>query len=119
MCPFGLTSSNTSTADALAGNLERITTGRWLDGADQDLFMGWMSGNATGDTLIRAGAPDGWEVAEKSGGAGAIRNDVAVLLPPQGGPIVLVVLTERNDPDEEYDDALVADVARTVLAEIS
>lgn len=109
--------ANTSTADALAGDLERIVAGEWLNEEDRRVFMEWMSGNATGDTLIRSGVPEAWSVAEKSGGAGAIRNDVAVLQPPEGEPIVLVVLTERNDADEEYEDALVADVARAVLAE--
>lgn len=107
--------ANTSTADALAGDLERLVAGEWLDEEDRRMVLDWMGGNATGDTLIRAGAPEGWSVAEKSGGAGAMRHDVAVLHPPEGGPIVLVVLTERNDADAEYEDALVADVAEAVL----
>lgn len=109
--------ANTSTAGALAGNLERLVDGDWLDEDDRRVFMEWMSGNPTGDTLIRAGAPEDWSVAEKSGGAGAIRNDAAVLQPPEGAPIVLVVLTERNDADDEYEDALVAEVAGAVLAD--
>jgi beta-lactamase class A len=74
-----------------------------------------MSGNATGDTLIRAGAPDGWVVADKSGGAGGIRNDVAVVTPPGRAPVVVTVFTTRNDPDARYDDALVARAAAIVL----
>lgn len=109
--------ANTSTADALAGDLERLVAGEWLDEGDRRVLLDWMGGNATGDTLIRAGAPEGWSVAEKSGGAGAMRHDVAVLRPPEGEPIVLVVLTERNDADAEYEDALVADVAEAVLPE--
>ncbi|MGJ9413686.1 class A beta-lactamase [Aeromicrobium sp. CF4.19] len=109
--------ANTSTAAALAANLERIITGEWLAADDRALFLDWMSGNATGDTLVRAGAPAEWEVAEKSGGAGPMRNDVAILQPPRGGPIVLVVLTERNDPEDTYDDVLIEDVTRAVLSQ--
>ncbi len=108
---------NTSTAEALAGTLERIATGEWLDEDDRSVLLDWMSDNATGDPLIRAGAPKGWQVADKSGGAGAIRNDVAVVSPPERAPIVLVVLTERND-GADYDDALVADVARLALEQV-
>lgn len=109
--------ANTSTSEALAENLARVAAGERLEEDDHRLFMEWMSSNPTGDTLIRAGAPEDWEVAEKSGGGGAIRNDVAVVRPPEGGPIVLVVLTERHDVDEEYEDALVADIAGVALAE--
>lgn len=109
--------ANTSTAETLADNLERIVAGEWLDEDDRRLLLEWMSENPTGDTLIRAGAPENWSVAEKSGGAGAIRNDVAILQSSEGEQVVLVVLTERNDTDAEYEDALVADVAEAVLAE--
>src|SRR5690625_6617540 len=47
--------------------------------ADKELLIDWMSANATGDTLIRAGAPTDWVVADKSGGAGPLRNDIAVV----------------------------------------
>ncbi|MEG8034067.1 hypothetical protein QP157_01680 [Sphingomonas sp. LR61] len=37
------------------------------------------------------------------------------MTPPGGDPIVLSVLTTRNDPDAAYDDALVARSASAVL----
>jgi len=54
-------------------------------------------------------------VADKSGGAGGIRNDVAVVTPPGRAPVVVTVFTTRNDPDARYDDALVARAAAIVL----
>ena len=65
----------------------------------------------TSDALIRAGAPDDWAVADKSSRTGGIRSDVAILTAPGRAPIVLTVFTERNDPDAEYDDEMVARVA--------
>ena len=111
--------ANTSTPRAFTKALERIVSGEILDDADRSTLIDWMTGNATGDTLIRAGAPDGWEVADKSGGAGAIRNDVAVVIPPDGIPVIITVFTTRNDPDAKYDDALVAETARLALATIA
>src|SRR5699024_10139710 len=69
----------------------------------------------TGDPLIRAGAPDGWTVQDKSGHSDAIQNDIAVVTPPDDEPIVLTVLTEADDPDSEDGPALVAAVAEAVL----
>lgn len=83
---------------------------------DRATLLDWMRGNATGDTLVRAGAPDGWTVADKSGGAGGIRNDVAWVTRPDGAPIALTVLTTRNTAGAAYDDALVAKTAAAVLA---
>ena len=106
---------DTSTPAAFTADLGALLDSRWLDAPDRALLLDWMSGNATGDTLIRAGAPDGWVVADKSGGAGGIRNDVAVVTPPGRAPIVVTVFTTRNDPDARYDDALVARAAAIVL----
>ncbi len=106
---------DTSTPAAFTADLGALLDGRWLADSDRALLLDWMSGNATGDTLIRAGAPDGWVVADKSGGAGGIRNDVALVTPPGRAPVVVTVFTTRNDPDARYDDALVARAAAIVL----
>ena len=106
---------DTSTPAAFTADLGALLDGRWLDDPDRALLLDWMSGNATGDTLVRAGVPDGWAVADKSGGAGGIRNDVAVVTPPGRAPVVVSVFTTRNDPDARYDDALVARAAAIVL----
>jgi len=106
---------DTTTPAAFTADLARILDGRTLGAADTALLVDWMSGNATGDTLIRAGAPEGWTVADKSGGAGGIRNDVARATRPDGRTVVISVLTARNDPAARYDDALVAKAAATVL----
>ncbi len=107
---------DTSTPAAFTDTLIRLVDGSYLESADRATLLAWMSGNATGDTLIRAGAPAGWQVADKSGGAGGIRNDIAIIDRPSGDPIVLTILTNTLDPDAEYDDALVAEAARVALA---
>ncbi len=92
--------ADTTTAAAFAADLHVLLGGRshGLDESDRATLLDWMGGNRTGDTLVRAGAPTGWTVADKSGGAGGIRNDVAWVTRPDGDPVVLVVLTRRNAP---------------------
>ncbi len=84
----------------------------------REQYVGWLTGSTTGDGTIRAGAPADWVVGGKTGTAGRYgsRNDVAVLWPPSGAPVVLAVLTDRPEQDAEPDDALVAEAARLVLA---
>lgn len=106
---------DTTTPAAFTADLAKVFDGQTLSTADTTQLLDWMTGNATGDTLIRAGAPKGWTVADKSGGAGGIRNDIARVTRPDGDPIVISVLTTKNDPDAKYDDALVAKSAAAVL----
>lgn len=107
--------ANTTTPAATTADLTAVALGDALTPEDRALLLDWMSGNATGDALVRAGAPEGWIVADKSGGAGGIRTDIAVVTPPGRAPIVLSVLTARTDPEAEYDDAVVARAAALVL----
>lgn len=106
---------DTTTASAFTASLGANLDDSTLSSADEQLLIDWMSDNRTGDALIRAGAPDGWIVADKSGGAGAIRNDIALVTPPERDPIIVTVLTSRNNPEAAFDDALVARTASVVL----
>lgn len=107
--------ADTTTPAAFTADLVALVDGDRLTDADRATLLDWMSGNATGDALVRAGAPEGWTVADKSGGAGGVRNDVAVVTPPGRDPIVVTILTARDDPAAAYDDALVARAAAIVL----
>lgn len=106
---------DTSTPQALATTLRTYAVDGALDPDDRALLLDWMTGNATGDALVRAGVPGDWTVADKSGAAGyGTRNDIAVVRPPSSAPIVLAVLSTGPDPDAGYDDAVVAAAARVV-----
>ncbi|WAA65603.1 class A beta-lactamase [Microbacterium oxydans] len=106
---------DTTTPAAFAAGIGAFLTGTVLAASDKAMLMEWMSGNPSGDPLIRAGAPEGWTVADKSGGAYGIRNDIAIITPPDREPIILTILTLKNAPDAEYENATVADTAKVVL----
>lgn len=107
---------DTSTPRALATNLERFVVGEELEAVDRETLTSWLVGNTTGDNLIRAGVPDGWTVGDKTGAGGyGTRNDIAVVWPPDGAPIVLAVLSSRASADAEYDDALIAQATTVAL----
>lgn len=109
-------SRDTSTPRTLAETLRGFALDGGLDEAGAATLIDWMSGNATGDTLIRAGAPAGWEVVDKSGtGQFGTRNDLAIAWPPDGEPIVIAVLTTRGIEGATADDGLVAEAAAVAL----
>ncbi|GAB2964488.1 hypothetical protein GCM10027075_75090 [Streptomyces heilongjiangensis] len=109
---------DTSTPRAMAGSLRAFLLGDALERDDRALLRTWMETNRTGGTLVRAGVPDGWTVADKSGSAGyGGRNDIAVLWPEDGGnPVVLAVLTSRDKQNAERRDALVARAATAAIS---
>ncbi|TQJ20168.1 beta-lactamase class A [Micromonospora sp. A202] len=108
---------DTSTPQAMAGSLRAYTVGDALEPSDRDTLNGWLRGNTTGGALIRAGVPDGWVVGDKTGSGGyGTRNDIAVIWPPNRAPIVLAVLSSRDEKDADYDDALIAEATKVVMA---
>ncbi|MGN9809330.1 class A beta-lactamase [Micromonospora sp. BQ11] len=110
---------DTSTARALTDDLRAYAVADALDPADRDLLAGWLRGNTTGGALIRAGVPEGWVVGDKTGAAGyGTRNDIAVIWPPDRAPIVLSVLSSRDEKDAGYDNALIARATEVVVAQL-
>lgn len=108
---------DTSTPRALTESLRGFAVDGKLPAPQGDTLVEWMSGNATGDELIRAGAPTGWVVADKSGaGDYGTRNDIGIVWPPGGSPVVIAVLTTHDTPDATRDDTLVAKAAAAALA---
>lgn len=107
---------DTSTPHALATDLQQFILGHELTPARQQLLATLMKGNTTGGLYIRAGVPRTWQVADKTGSADhGTRNDIAVLYPPSGAPIVIAVLSDRHSPDAPSNDALIADATRAAI----
>lgn len=107
---------DTSTPRALAESLAAFAVGDALGEGDRQVLVDLLRRNTTGDDLVRAAAPEGWVVGDKTGTADwGTRNDIAVLEPPGREPIVLAVLTRGETADAEPRDALVAEVARIAL----
>ncbi|WP_441351503.1 class A beta-lactamase [Tuberibacillus sp. Marseille-P3662] len=107
---------DTSTPKVLATDLQAFAVGDLLSNDDRERFTNWLQGNATGDTLIRAGAPKGWEVGDKSGaGNYGTRNDIAVVWPPNREPIVISIMSRHDTEDAKYDDTLIAQAAKVAL----
>jgi beta-lactamase class A len=107
---------DTTTPRAFAADLRTYVLGDVLPADDRALLTGWLRTNTTGDGLIRAGVPADWVVGDKTGAGGyGTRNDIAVVWPPHRAPIVLAIMSRKDEPDATYDDALIARAARTAV----
>lgn len=112
---------DTSTPRALATSLAAYAVGDALAEDNRAQLVEWLVANTTGDELIRAGVPEGWRVGDKTGaGTYGTRNDIGVLWPPGGGaPIVLAVMSRRDQPDAEFDNALIARATEVVVSALA
>lgn len=107
---------DTSTARALATNMKALTVDHVLPNDKRSILTDWMKGNTTGDELIRAAVPEGWEVGDKTGaGAYGTRNDIAIVWPPNRDPIIIAILSSRDTENATYDNELIAKAAKLVL----
>lgn len=98
---------DTTTPRAMAATLRRILLGDALTPASREQLTAWMVNNQTGSKKLKAGAPVGWHVADKTGaGANGTSNDIAVMWPPTGAPLVVCsYLTEAKVKGEALDRA--------------
>ncbi|KZE71028.1 class A beta-lactamase [Paenibacillus jamilae] len=107
---------DTSTPNALANSFKVLTIDDSMPNDKQELLIGWLKENTTGDELIRAAVPEGWVVGDKTGaGSYGTRNDVAIVWPPDREPIIIAVMSSRDTEDAEYNNTLVAEAAKAAF----
>ncbi|WP_435112296.1 class A beta-lactamase [Nocardiopsis synnemataformans] len=112
--------SDTSTPRAMTESLREFTLGDALPEDRREVLNDMLVNNTTGDELIRAGVPEDWRVGDRTGAAShGTRNDIAVIWPTEGDPIVLAVMSSREAEDAEYDNALIARAAEVVAEELA
>ncbi len=102
--------NDTTTPMAMTESLRTIMLGTIFSPALRTKMQTWFKENTTGNTCIRAGVPIGWTVGDKTGaGDYGTRNDIALLWPTQGAPIVLsIYFTQFQKEAPRRDDVIVA-----------
>lgn len=86
-----------------------------LSEASKAKLLQWMVDAPTGPGRIKAGVPDGWRVAHKTGTGGyGPTNDIGVIYPPTGAPIVLAAYYHAAG-DDPANEAVIAQATRLAL----
>ena len=107
---------DTSTPRSIGTSLRTFVLDDALPEDERTLLTKWLVENTTGAALIRAGVPDDWVVGDKTGNGGyGTRNDIAVAWPPDGDPVIIAVLSSRDQEGADHDDQLIADAAQVVV----
>lgn len=106
---------DTSSPRAMGGDYRKVVLGNALSTRKRAFLRDLMERNTTGDQRIRAGLPQGWRVADKTGtGQYGTLNDIAVAWPPGSEPLVIAIMSSKAAQDAERDQALLAEAAAYV-----
>ncbi|MDJ1132988.1 class A beta-lactamase [Streptomyces iconiensis] len=105
--------TDTTSPSAVGKTFGNLLVGHALERHDRKMLNGWLEANTTNGERFGAGLPADWVLADKTGGGEqyGIANDVGVVRPPQGPPLVLSVLSTKFDPKGPTDNPLVARAA--------
>lgn len=111
---------DTSSPRAIAETFTGLLVGRSLRPTDRHRLRTWMLGNQTSDTRFRAGLPEGWRLADKTGGgAYGVSNDVGVAWTDRDVPVVIAAFTRSDREDAPTTDpAVLAELARISAATV-
>jgi beta-lactamase class A len=106
---------DTTTPAAITSDMQRLLLGDALSEASRRKLDDWLQRNETGGSMIRAGVPKTWSVGDKTGrGANGATNDIAIMRPPGGAPILLAIYSVGSTATANDRAAAIAEVAKVV-----
>jgi beta-lactamase class A len=106
---------DTTTPQAMLRDIQKLVLGNALSASSKKHLTGWLLGNKTGAGKLRAGLPDGWRVGDKTGsGERGTTNEVGVIWPPQGAPIVIAIYLTETTAAADKRNAVFAAIGQAV-----
>jgi len=113
---------DTITPGQSAANLHRLFVDPTspLSAESKTMLLGWMFTSPTGVDRLKAGVTAGWRVAHKTGTGGyGPTNDIGILYPPTGDPIIVVAYYHAGrDTSDARNAAVIAQATRMALTRL-
>lgn len=111
---------DTTSPTAMLKNIEALVLGNALSEQSRQQLTGWLLGNKTGDTRLRAGLPAEWRVGDKTGsGEHGTTNDVGVAWPPGSAPLLVAIYLTGTIANGDQRNRTIASVGRAIAARVS
>lgn len=110
---------DTTTPRAIGVGYRNLLVGDALGPASRRQLGDWMRANQT--SSMRAGLPEGWSTADKTGGGGyGSTNDVGIAFGPDGQQLLLSIMTRSaaDDPDAPDQRPLIGELAALAVADL-
>ena len=111
---------DTTSPNAAAETLKKLVLEETLPDAERQLLTDWLIGNKVGDATLRAGLPEGWRIADKTGaGANGSRNNIAVIWPEARKPVVIAIYITQTAASFKARNAAIAEIGRALAASLT
>jgi beta-lactamase class A len=113
---------DTGTPVGVANLLESLVQSSLLSPPSSALLLDIMSKTRTFPDRLKAGVPESWRVAHKTGTSGAwngvtaATNDVGILTAPNSGTVMVSVFISRSRATDADRAKTIADVARAIVS---
>jgi beta-lactamase class A len=108
---------DTTSPAAMLANLRSLVLGDVLSAPSKARLTGWLVGNKTGDTRLRAGLPKSWRIGDKTGaGEHGTTNDVGVIWPQERQSVLVAIYLTGTPAIPAERNATLAAVGRAVAA---
>lgn len=113
---------DTASPEAMVDVLQKLYKGKLLSKQSTALIMEDLFNCKTGAKRLRAGLPEGWKLAHKTGtgtdvsGKNAGTNDVGVMVGPKGETIYIAVFIKGSKASIEVREALMAKIASRAVS---
>jgi beta-lactamase class A len=106
---------DTTTPAMMTENIRKLALGDALKAASRKHLIDWLLASKTGGKRLLAGLPPGWRIGDKTGtGERGSTNDVGLIWPAKGAPIVASVYLTQTSAPREARDAAIASVGKTI-----
>jgi beta-lactamase class A len=105
---------DTATPDGFAALLGQVQRGEWISPTSRGFLLDAMRRSPTGTRRIRAGVPQGTEVADKTGTLGRTTNDVGLVTLPDGTHVALAIFVRNSAKSNAQVEPAIAAAARAV-----
>jgi beta-lactamase class A len=106
---------DTTTPSAAAHTLHELVVGRVLTPASREQLTAWLVGDRVAAALLRAGLPETWKIADKTGAGGhGARAIVAVAWPPQRKPVTIAIYIAETTAPMAARNAAIAEIGTAI-----
>lgn len=106
---------DTTTPAMMTEDIRKLVLGDALKASSRKQLTDWMLASKTGGKRLRASLPAGWRIGDKTGtGERGSTNDVAVIWPLLGAPIVASVYLTNTSAPREACNAVIAAVGQRI-----
>lgn len=103
---------DTTSPRAMAMTMKKLLIDDVLSPSSRDLLRQWLLANTTGGKRLKAGLPTGWSIGDKTGTNKTDANDIGIMFPPQGAPILVTAYLADSAAIGQIKDETLAEVGR-------